>query len=242
MAEELTLLDLLVIEKMEKNTLIDAFGSQINSSFFDTAALMGTLQVKGLIEIKATIGKSVANRTQFGDEIIKRAQARAEEPLDELDHAILKIIAAGARDFDQIRNELNIRSDDLSYHLYKIIKQGYADYEIRNVKLTISLTETGFKLTGFIPKKIREVRETSQPKVKSIPQEEGRGEPEELEEMFIGEEDITTKMAPKIGKVEVTKWQRFLTKIIFYFKKYIAVFVAILIIAIIVTLHFFGFF
>ena len=151
--KDLTILDLVVLEKVEKDSVMDSFGGKLYSSFFDTASLMGTLQVKKLIQINSSIGRSIVNRTEYGEHVLLSAQERADEPLDGLDHAILKAIASGARSFEAVRSELNIRSDDLSLHVFRIMKQGYSDYEVRNAKLSLNLTENGFKLTGFVPKK-----------------------------------------------------------------------------------------
>jgi hypothetical protein len=151
--KDLTILDLVVLEKVEKDSVMDSFGGKLYSSFFDTAALMGTLQVKKLIQINSSIGRSIVNRTEYGEHVLLSAQERSNEPLDGLDHAILKAVASGARTFEAVRAELNIRSDDLALHIFRLVKQGYSDYEIRNAKLGLNLTENGFKLTGFVPKK-----------------------------------------------------------------------------------------
>jgi len=155
--KDLTILDLVVLEKVEKDSVMDSFGGKLYSSFFDTASLMGTLQVKKLIQINSSIGRSIVNRTEYGEHVLLSAQERADEPLDGLDHAILKAIASGARSFEAVRAELNIRNDDLSIHMFRIMRQGYADYEVRNAKLALNLTENGFKLTGFVPKKAQAI-------------------------------------------------------------------------------------
>lgn len=158
--KDLTLLDLVVLEKVEKDSVMDSFGGKLYSSFFDTAALMGTLQVKKLITVNSSVGRSIVNRTDYGEHVILSANEKANEPLDSLDHAILKTLAAGAKTFEAVRSELNIRSDDLSLHFFRIIKQGYADYEVRNAKLSLNLTENGFKITGFVPKKLQAPNKT----------------------------------------------------------------------------------
>ena len=230
--KDLTFRDLVVLEMIEKNTVIDSFGSKINSSFFDTAELMGTLQVKGLIEIKPTIGRSIANRTKLGEEILKKAEAKAEEPLDELDHAILKTIASGARKFEDIMREINIRSEDLSYHLYKLVKKGYADYNMRNVQLTISLTENGFKLTGFVPKKHKPMVKHEERLEKAAMTVERESEIPEVEREMVSGEDITSRI-PGGEKVKLTRGYRLKVKTAYYLRKYgpiIAVSVVILLV------------
>lgn len=153
MPKDLTILDLVVLEKIEKDSLMESFSGKLYSSFFDTASILGTLQVKQLVSISSAIGRSVVNRSELGEKVLMYAEEKATEPLDGLDHVILKSIASGNKTFESVKNELNIRSDDLAIHLYKVIKQGYADYEIRAGKLTLNITEKGFKLTGYVPKK-----------------------------------------------------------------------------------------
>ncbi len=242
--KDITFMELIVLEKMEKNTIIDSFGSQINSSFFDTAGLMGTLQVKNLIKIKPTVGRSIADRTELGEKILAEATKKSKESIDELDHAILRTTASGARTFGGLLSELNIRGGDLSYHLYKLVQQGYIDYIIRNIEVFISLTEAGFKLTGFVPKKvIKKVEISSEPEEKQLKlgiEEKKPGiktEETDVEKVIKSGEDITSKMLPYMGeKVQLTKWYKMKNKAIYYLKKYggiIFVFIAVALIIII---------
>ncbi len=152
MPKDLTILDLVILEKVEKDSLMESFSGKLYSSFFDTASMLGTLQVKKLVRISSNIGRNVVNKTELGDQVLLYANEKNAEPLEGLDHVILKSIASGNKSFEQIKGDLNLRSDDLSIHIFKVIKQGYADYEIRNGRLTLNITEKGFKLTGFVPK------------------------------------------------------------------------------------------
>lgn len=235
--KELTFIDLIVLEKMEKDTVINTLGSVIDASFFETAQLMGTMQMKGFVEIAPGIGRSVANRTQVGEGILARAQLKAGEPLDELDHAVLKLIAAGARNFETLAADLNVGSDALSYHLYKLAKQGYLDYSVKSAKAAFSLTEEGFKLTGFVPKKTFQatLQQTSiatqlPARAARIPEKEGP-----LEAVVAGSEDITSGMAPKVGAVELSPSRKALEKAAFYLGRYAFV---ITLVAILVVLAF----
>jgi hypothetical protein len=45
---------------------------------------------------------------------------------------------------------LNIRSGDLTYHINKMVSQGFMDYEVRSAKAALMLTEQGFNATGGI--------------------------------------------------------------------------------------------
>ena len=152
MPKDLTILDLVILEKIEKDSVMESFSGKLYSSFFDTASMLGTLQVKHLVQINSSIGRSMVNKSELGDQVLLFANEKSTEPLEGLDHVILKSIASGHKGFDQIKNDLNLRSDDLSIHLYRLIKQGYSDYEIRNGKLALNITEKGFKLTGYVPK------------------------------------------------------------------------------------------
>ena len=160
--KDLTILDLIVLEKVEKDTLMESFSGKLYSSFFDTASILGTLQVKHLVTISSSIGRSIVNRSEIGEKVLMYAEEKASEPIDGLDHVILKSIAGGNKIFESVKNDLNLRSDDLAIHLYRVIKQGYADYEIRNGKITLNITEKGFKLTGFVPKKQSQITEFQQ--------------------------------------------------------------------------------
>ncbi len=227
----MTFLDLVVLEKIEKDTHLDGFGGHINSSFFDTAALMGTLQVKGLVEIKSTIGRSTANRSKTGEEILARAGEKSQEPLDELDHAILKTIAAGANTFDKTKDELNIRSDDLAFHLYKIVQQGYADYDIRNTRMTLTLTENGFKLTGFIPKKME--------KRMPAPGRQGTPPSNEIEAAMMASDDMTGSIPAK-SKVELTRIRRAQAKTVHYLTSYAPIVIVVLALSLIIAFKLMG--
>ncbi|VVB73943.1 Uncharacterised protein [uncultured archaeon] len=231
--KDLTILDLVVLEKVEKDSVMDSFGGKLYSSFFDTASLMGTLQVKKLIQINSSIGRSIVNRTEYGEHVLLSAQERANEPLDGLDHAILKAIASGARTFESIRSELNIRSDDLSLHIFRIIKQGYADYEIRNAKLGLNLTENGFKLTGFVPKKPQAAPAASAQPMRPVSVPKGR----QLDlSSATGAEDATPANGGKDAKL--TGMSKTMAKTSHYIGKYAAaavVLIAIIAIALYVT-------
>ena len=235
--KELTFLDLVVLEKIEKDTHLDGFGGHINSSFFDTASLMGTLQVKGLVEIKSVIGRSTANRTPLGDEMLHKAAEKSQEPLDELDHAILKTVAAGPNTFDRIKDELNLRSDDLAFHIYKIVQQGYADYEIKNTKLSLILTENGFKLAGFVPKRERPAQAAAASAASARKQNPPSNE---LEAAMLASDDMTAGIQQK-SKVELTQIRRAQAKTAHYIRAYAPILLIVLAVsAIILVVKYMG--
>lgn len=149
MGEELTYLDLLVLRKVDSDSSVEKFGQQINTSFFETANVLGTMKIKGLVDIQSSIGgQSPLVITGTGSDVLATAMQKAAEPIDSLDQAILKAIGGGARELGLLTNTLNIRSADMAFHLHKLKSQDYIDHEVRSAKVSLSLTEKGFMLTG----------------------------------------------------------------------------------------------
>ncbi|MEM2137601.1 MAG: hypothetical protein QW568_00755 [Candidatus Anstonellaceae archaeon] len=148
---ELSFLDLAILKKIDAESSVEKFGSQINTSFFETANLLGTIKIKGYINIESSVGGlSKVTITDAGTSILAVAEQKAKEQIEPLDNAILHALAAGTKDLDSLQNALNIRSGDLAYHLNKLVAQGFADYEIRSAKVSFMLTEQGFNATGGV--------------------------------------------------------------------------------------------
>lgn len=231
--KDLTILDLIVLEKIEKDSLMESFSGKIYSSFFDTASILGTLQVKQLVTISSSIGRSTVNKSELGEKVILYAEEKASEPLDGLDHVILKSIAAGNKTFELVKNDLNLRSDDLSIHLYKVIKQGYADYELRSGKLTLNITEKGFKLIGFVPKKQQQpsaIQSKPQPQAKQIDVKQTK----QLDiNTVLSSVDATPSESDVEGKTKLGMLDKMLGKLEFFIGRYAPfILVGILIIAV----------
>ena len=151
--EELTFLDLVVLQRIEPGTVVEKFGIKINSSFFEAANILGTLKQKGYIDFKSSYpGPSEVEVTQVGARMLEVADEKAKEAVDELDSAVLQKIVAGYKDPDEIKNELNIRSGDLAVHLHKLVKQDLISFMIKNSKISMNITEDGFKKVGATPK------------------------------------------------------------------------------------------
>ena len=145
MSEELTYLDLLVLRKIDADSSVEKFGQQINTSFFEAANILGTMKIKGLVDIQSSIGgQSPLMVTGTGSDALAAAAQKASEPLDALDSAILKAMGSGARELTALQNQLNIRSSDLAFHLHKLKSQDCIDHEVRSGKVLLSLTEKGF--------------------------------------------------------------------------------------------------
>ena len=152
MADEVNYLDLIVLRKMDAESTVEKFGTTINTSFFETANILGTMKIKGLVDIHSSIaGHSPVVISGEGQDYLASAMQKASEPLDALDRAILGAIAAGMRDLNSLQQALNIRARDLALHLHKLKMQDYIDHEIRSARVNLSLTEKGFILAGSSP-------------------------------------------------------------------------------------------
>lgn len=148
---ELSFLDIAILRKIDAESSVEKFGSMINTSFFETANLLGTTKIKGYIGIESSIGGiSKVTITDAGSSILAVADQRSKEPIEPLDNAILHSVAGGARELDALQAMLGIRSADLAYHLNKLIAQNFMDYEMKSAKVYFVLTEMGFNATGGV--------------------------------------------------------------------------------------------
>ena len=148
---ELTFLDLIILKKIDANSSVENFGSQINTSFFETANLLGTVKIKGYVNIETSIGGiSKVTITDAGMGILALAEKKAAEPIEPLDNALLHALAGGAKDPEALQAQLNIRSGDMTYHINKMVVQSFMDYEVRSSKVNLMLTEQGFNSTGGV--------------------------------------------------------------------------------------------
>ncbi len=149
--EELTFTDLVILQRIEPGTVMEKFGPKINSQFFESANVLATVKQKGYIDFKTShFGNSEVEVTEVGARMLEVADEKAKEAVDELDLAILQKIVAGHKDPEEIKNELNIRSGDLALRIHKLVKQDLVSYSIRNIKISLSITEDGFKKVGSI--------------------------------------------------------------------------------------------
>ena len=148
---ELSFLDIAILRKIDAESSVEKFGSMINTSFFETANLLGTVKIKGYINIESSVGGiSRVTITDAGTSILAVADQRAKEPVEPLDNAILHAVAGGARELDSLQSALGIRSADLAYHINKMLAQGFMDFEVKSAKVYFVLTETGFNATGGV--------------------------------------------------------------------------------------------
>ncbi len=148
---ELNFLDIVILKKIDPDSSVEKFGSTINTSFFETANLLGTIKIKGYINIESSLGGiSKVAITDAGTSILAMADQRARDQIEPLDNAILHAIAGGTKEMEALRSSLNIRSGDLAYHAHKLISQGFLDYDVRSAKVEFVLTEQGFNSTGGV--------------------------------------------------------------------------------------------
>ncbi|MGC8537663.1 MAG: ArsR family transcriptional regulator [Candidatus Micrarchaeia archaeon] len=145
MADEPNFIDLFALTKITPQTVVEKFGTSINSSFFDASNILGGLKIKGLIDFTTVFGgqNSVAI-TDLGHKLLDEATAKVNLPLDHLDIAILVQLSGGKRSLNDLTNTLNIMPKDLSMHLYKMMQQGFLSAEFRNGVLNLMLSEKGF--------------------------------------------------------------------------------------------------
>ena len=82
--------------------------------------------------------------TETGKALIADADARSALPFDALDDSILKQLSGGKRAPVELQSTLNLHPKDLALRLYKVSKQGFITYELKNATVDLMLTEKGF--------------------------------------------------------------------------------------------------
>ncbi len=197
MSEEIDFIDLMSLKKIQPDTVVEKFGSLINSSFFDASNVLGTLKIKDLVDFTNVIlGQNSITVTDVGKKLIEDADNKALEPIDQLDHALLVQLSSGKRSLIDISGALNIRPKDLAMHLYKLDSQEYITSNFRNGNLDLLLTEK-----GFTQSKIEPPTHTEQPQQVEQPlmqepivqplqeSEEGKEEVQQTEDSVINTQD-----------------------------------------------------
>ncbi len=143
--EVITFTDLACLLKITPETTLEKFGSTINASIYDAAQISGTLKQKGLIDFTAYYpGPNSMTITEAGKALKDEAEAKGAETLDNLDEEILLQLSGGKRMPLELQSSLNLRPKDLTLRLYKLSKQSYVGYELRNGNVELMLTEQGF--------------------------------------------------------------------------------------------------
>ncbi|MGD0728449.1 MAG: hypothetical protein ABR981_00015 [Candidatus Micrarchaeaceae archaeon] len=145
MLETISFVDLVALSRITTESTVEKFGGLINSSFFDASNILGTLKQKGLVDfVTAFPNQSAITVTEQGKEILTEAAAKAAQPFDTLDMAILVQLSNRMRSLQEITSGVNVTQKDLAMHLYRLSQQQYLSYELRNGNMNINLTEKGF--------------------------------------------------------------------------------------------------
>ncbi|PIT84844.1 hypothetical protein COU37_01135 [Candidatus Micrarchaeota archaeon CG10_big_fil_rev_8_21_14_0_10_45_29] len=203
MGNEITYLDLAVLKKLDSESTVEKFGMKINTSFFDAANLLGSMKIKGLIDMQSSIGgQSPITIASEGKELLSTAIQRAAEPINSLDQAILSTLVTGVRELGSLQNSINIRSKDLAFHLYKLKAYDYVDDSIQSAKVSFSLTEKGFLLTRSYRSSASaaEMAPKKEEEKAPEPQEKKHGIEDEIKDLF----NLSSFRRPAAKKVPVS--------------------------------------
>lgn len=171
MADEINFLDLVALTNITPGLVVEKFGGKINSSFFDGSNILGTLRLKGLVDFTANFpGQSVISITEAGKQLLAEAEERAKAPFDAVDFAIVTQLQGGKRSYVDIGGAVNLRPRDLAMHLYKMGRQQYIVYDIKNGNIDIMLTEKGLlqAKAGFQPAQPAASAPVSQPVARAV--------------------------------------------------------------------------
>ncbi len=145
MADEINFLDLAALLKIAPDTTVEKYGSLINSSLFDAANVLGSLNNKKLISFTTAFpNQNPIAITDLGKQVIAEANEKANLDFDHLDLSILNQLNAGKSALPDISGAINVRPRDLAMHLFKLAKQGFMTYDFRNGSIKMMLTDKGF--------------------------------------------------------------------------------------------------
>ncbi len=145
MPDEVTFFDLVTLMKIKPGITVERYGGLINSSFFDGAKVLGTLQQKKLISLTTAMpDQNPITVTETGKQLITEADNRATQEFDHLDLEILVQVSKGKSTPEDLGKKVNVRPKDLAMHLYRLSKQDFATYELVSGTVNIMLTEKGF--------------------------------------------------------------------------------------------------
>lgn len=211
MAEDINYLDIVILKKIDSDSTVEKFGGHINTSFFETANILGSMKIKGLIDIHSSVaGHSPLKMTTYGHELLEELSSRSGQPLDNLDKSILHALAAGVRDLEVLSKTINVRNKDLAMHLYKLKAYDYVDHDVRSGVVNFTLTEKGFSLTGGLRAKQYKTEEQKEEKEESIEDDESESVQEQKKEgETLAIDDLLKDMfgmkKESGGKREITK-------------------------------------
>lgn len=134
--------DLLILNRITDSTLVEKFGSVVNSSFFDAANRLGSLKIKGLIDYDTNSpGQNKVMITELGKKALTDANDASDKDIDELDEKLMDQLRVGNDSISLLEGSTNISSTTVAMHLYKLMHQGYIDASFKNGDVEISKTE-----------------------------------------------------------------------------------------------------
>ncbi len=145
MSGDCEFIDIVALKRITPDTTVENFGPRISSSFFEAANLLGTLKLKGYIEIHSSVGNSPVTLTERGRNLLKEAEDRSKKDITKIDEAVLSRIKKGIKSPKQIAEILNVSNSAVAYSLYRMYKKGMIDYRIYNGHVEVMLTEDGFE-------------------------------------------------------------------------------------------------
>jgi len=168
--EDINFLDMACLMKIGPDTVMEKFGGLINTSFFDASTIAGTLKQKGLIEFTNDYpGPNGLLVSPLGKTLLGEAETKSTEQFDMLDSTILQQLSGGKRLPVELGYSLNIRSKDLAFRLYKLYKQNYIIYDLKNGGVELLLTEGGFlKIKSIMPASAPNIAQAAKPAASAI--------------------------------------------------------------------------
>lgn len=148
MQEDIDFFELVIIQRIEgkkDNTYIEKLAPEISTSFFEVANRIGSLKIKGYVDLKPSLGMSEVILTPAARDVLIAANKKAEEKnTDIVDREILKNISNGFNELSQIQEKMKIKGLDLALHLHKLYVNSFIDYSVSNNTAKFLLTEKGF--------------------------------------------------------------------------------------------------
>jgi len=141
---DLEFIDVIVLKKIDADSTVESFGSRLGG-IFEAANLLGSIKLKGYIDIHSIIGNSPVLLTEKGNSLLHDLEVHSRTPITKIDKAVLDSIKDGFSEPKQISRMLNINSRDIAYSLNKLWVKNYIDVSSNNGKVEITLTTLGFE-------------------------------------------------------------------------------------------------
>ena len=141
---DLEFIDVIVLKKIDADSTVESFGSRLGG-IFEAANLLGSIKLKGYIDIHSIIGNSPVLLTEKGNLLLQDLELHSRGAITKIDKAVLDSIKDGFSEPKQISRMLNINSRDIAYSLNKLWVKNYLNVSSNNGKVEITLTALGFE-------------------------------------------------------------------------------------------------